>query len=135
MTQQLQNTTNIGNNTRLRIPTIIDGILNGQTHQQIANNLNINRITLEDDLTKFVHSPEWTTWLAGQWIELYNKLRRTDKEQVAFNGLTQLLKRSAVQVNIQQNNLTAIRVVLGNREYVTDETGKTVTKTQATSQQ
>ena len=118
MTQQPQPTQN---NTEIRLPTIIDHIINGQTHEQIAQLMNCSRTTIEHDLSTLQDSPTWKAYLYSRFVESDNKLRNSSDPndyREAHRGVVKLLQRAGVQVNIQQNNMTMIRLVAKPQEQV-----------------
>ena len=81
------------------------------THEQIADQLNISRSTVERDINDFLNSDKFSTWLKNEWMRLH-KIMLTDYPKEAHRALTQLIKRGGIEVQVlQKDNIDRKSVV------------------------
>ncbi len=76
--------------TRIRLPKIQQGLRQGLTHDQIAENCGVTSRTIERDLDRWYESGEFETWLKAEFVELYEYVR-TANPTIAFKELSRLI--------------------------------------------
>jgi DNA-binding transcriptional regulator LsrR (DeoR family) len=76
--------------TRIRLPKIQEGLRQGLTHDQIAENCGVTSRTIERDLDSWYESGEFETWLKAEFVELYEYVR-TANPTIAFKELARLM--------------------------------------------
>jgi hypothetical protein len=80
--------------TFIRLPKIKHGLIQKQTHDQIAKNCNVTRITIERDLTKWYATDDFYKWLHDLWIHLYSSIQN---DELVFREVTHLIGKSMTQ--------------------------------------
>ena len=98
--------------TTARQQEIIELIMKGLTHQQIADKLGYNRITIERDLKEITSDANMLSWFKAEWIKRYGlRIKDDPKDVECFRALTALIRRSETTVNLEQN-YTEIKLTL-----------------------
>lgn len=80
--------------TRVRIPQIIQGLLEGKTHEEIAKECGLkNRRTIERDIQAWRDSGGLETFLTEEWLKMHGKIKEQDPIE-AHRQLTKLLGKT-----------------------------------------
>jgi hypothetical protein len=80
--------------TLSRLGKIKDGLIHKVSHEQIAEQCGVTRITIERDLSKWYRTPDFYNWLHSLWTYLYRKI---DNDELVFKEVTRLLGKGATQ--------------------------------------
>ena len=98
---------------------ILNDLMHGLTHGQIADKYSLSRQTIERDIAKILNNQEFMDcWLKDQWVNVYGRVLNDDPRE-CLRALTQLLKRSG-DYNITQNNISALKITFGKDNKVVD---------------
>ena len=92
-----------------RTHDIIQHLVQGKTHEQIARDMNISRSTLERELRECRDNGELQTWAVEEFLRLHGELRIEDKKE-CYRALTTLIRKSE-SVKVEQN-YTEIKLTL-----------------------
>ena len=76
--------------TRIRLPKIQDGLRKGLTHEQIADICGVTSRTIDRDLSTWLDSGEFETWLKQEFVELYEYVREANPT-IAFKEMARLM--------------------------------------------
>lgn len=83
--------------TRKRLPKIIEGLLNGKSHQQIAEDCGLkNRRTIIRDIELWAQSGGLERWLQQEWLKLHGKITSEDPKE-AYRQMSKLLSKTMTQ--------------------------------------
>lgn len=82
--------------TRRRLPKIIQGLLKGKTHEQIAADCGVKRRTVDRDLRAWRESGGFEKWLHAEFMRLHGEVR-DEKTERAYQTIARLLERTMRQ--------------------------------------
>jgi len=102
-----------------RTTQIINHLRQGKTHEQIAQELQISRATVERDLRAFVESPQFRPWLKQEFLRLHAIILKEDPKE-CYRTIARLIRRAG-DISVNQANLTQIRIVFGNDDRIQAE--------------
>lgn len=82
--------------TRKRLPTIIEGLFNGKTYDEIAKDCGVTRRTIERDIASWRASGGFEDELQNEWFQVHAKVKQENLIEV-YRRLTYLLGRTMTQ--------------------------------------
>jgi len=78
--------------TKKRLPTIIKGLLEDKTHEQIAAIIGVTRATVERDLRAWRETGGFEEWVDEEFFRLHSKVR-TEDEKLAYKTIARFKER------------------------------------------
>ena len=94
---------------------IMNALMDGLTHQEIADKLRCSRSTIERDLSEITNDTNMLSFFKTEWLKRYGLRIKTNPNDVeAFRALTSLIKRSGDSTITQ--NIANIRVTFAKEQ-------------------
>jgi len=82
--------------TRIRLPKIKTGLIEGKTSQQIAEECSVTRETIERDKHAWRQSGDFEDWIKEEWLRLHLLIQQKDPV-IAYREITRLLGKTLTQ--------------------------------------
>lgn len=82
--------------TKIRLPTIKQGLILGQTLKQIADECKVTERTINRDKEAWVKSPDFENWLRSEWMRFHLLVGRTDPVE-AYRQLSKMVGKQIAQ--------------------------------------
>jgi len=79
-------------NRERRLEVIREGLLDGLSHDEIAERCGCSRTTISRDLREWRASGSYEAWLLEEWFRLHGRMRREDVK-TAYQNVTRLLEK------------------------------------------
>jgi IS30 family transposase len=94
--------------TLKRLPTIKEGLLQGTTRQQIAQQLGVNEKTIDRDITRWVQSGTFEDWLKEEFLRLHVDMVHVNPE-LAYVQVSKLIGHMLTR-KIEKKQLTMEKI-------------------------
>jgi len=82
--------------TRIRLPKIKTGLIEGKTSEQIAKECGVTRETIERDKHAWRQSGDFEDWIKEEWLRLHILIQEKDPV-IAYKEITRLLGKTLTQ--------------------------------------
>lgn len=82
--------------TQKRLPTIKQGLLTGLNYENIGRKCGVTERTIDRDISNWVDSGQFETWIKEEWMRLHNIIVHEDPVE-AYRQITKLVRRMVTQ--------------------------------------
>ena len=82
--------------TLQRLPTIKAELIKGTSYPEIGKKLGVTERTIDRDISAFVDSGRFESWLKEEWLRLHNQVIHDDPTE-AYRNVTKLIGRMVTQ--------------------------------------
>ena len=91
--------------------------------------MHLSRATIERELREIRTNKELQAWIVNDWLRLHGEIKKNNPVE-CYRALTSLIKSSDNAINLNQTNISQIRVVFGDSLQVVDSAPVNVSETE-----
>ena len=100
---------NLSQQTQRRLPTIKQGLITGLDYDQIAEKCGRTRRTIDRDISSWLESGEFETWIKEEWVRLHQQIIHDDPTE-AYRQVSKLVARMLTR-RIESKYIEEIREI------------------------